>query len=258
MTGCASAGTVTLTGSCVRPDLAGNFMLFNISNSGNDTAYGMRIIPFIFGAAPANSTYYIDTVPPGSQHSLNVSLHNIANGTYSAHFVAVYQQGSEVFTVLFPCVVSFFSVTHSQIYVSPTQIRNRNGSTTVKVELYNAGSDSVAANVSLVLSPAVSVSARSHSVTIPALSSMNVSFNVDPPSGSQVDYTAAAVAQYDKGGLGYVSQASFQLSSLAGYPDESGAISPGTVVFAGAIAAILVLAALLIFVQMRNRKKQQR
>ena len=64
----AYAGTVTLTGSCPNRVLGGA-ALFNLTNSGNDTAADVTIVPHIPGAHTASASYSVASLPPSSFRS---------------------------------------------------------------------------------------------------------------------------------------------------------------------------------------------
>ena len=87
----AFAGTVVLTGTCASV-VKNNTVNFSIANSGNDSAYGLIVNPYISGANVIGN-YSIARLDPGSTANFAVRLSNItAKGTYVDYFVVDYQQ----------------------------------------------------------------------------------------------------------------------------------------------------------------------
>jgi len=130
LTGLPNAGTVTFTGSCTKAALNSTVISFKLLNSGNDTAYNLFIVPNVRDASPENSSYGINTMTPGSQKTLNITLVNVtARGTYASYFITTYQQGSSVFTAVFPCHLDFYSATVSHVYLTSSVSQQSNRTT---------------------------------------------------------------------------------------------------------------------------------
>jgi len=113
----AFAGTVVLTGTCASV-VKNNTVNFSIANSGNDSAYGLIVNPYISGANVIGN-YSIARLDPGSTANFAVRLSNItAKGTYVDYFVVDYQQGSSFFSAMFPCWLEFGVSATSPIYLN--------------------------------------------------------------------------------------------------------------------------------------------
>jgi hypothetical protein len=251
-TGMSAAGTLTLTGSCSKP-LDGNTVIFALSNSrlSNDTAYNITLQQFIAGARSAES-YQFSRLAPGEATNASIMLSNItARGTYADYFAATYQQGTNFFTAVFPCLLSFNNATMSQIYLTPSAASGPNETEKVSVSLLNAGSSNITANVSLILPPTFSyISGRRLSVGLVPYEGKNVSFYLGLPPSAQASYGVAAAVQYEKGNLSYAKYTTFLISQ-----QKPATLDFGTVVLWASAAVIVLLAALLILVLLKKRKR---
>jgi len=251
LSGSARAGTVTLTGSCPDRVLNGT-AFFNLSNSGNDTPYGLTVVPHIPNAQTANGTYSLSELPPGPAARFNMTLSNVTGrGTYVGYFDVAYQQGgSDFFTAVFPCKFSFRKATVSSLYLSPTVLDLSNGTVLVRVALLNGGASEVDSDVSLILPSSLSnASYGDQALSLAPGVQENVSFYVRIPS-SDASYSAAVAAGYEAGGLSYASLSSFTISS-----GGARQVNFGTVALAAAVAATGALLVLLALVSMRKKRK---
>jgi hypothetical protein len=239
--GSAFAGTVTLTGSCPNRVLNGT-AFFNLSNSGNDSAYRLTVVPRIPTARTKYAAYNLSVLAPGATGAFNMALASATGrGTYAGQVDVAYQQGNEYFTAVFPCTFSFRNATASSVYLTPTVIDEGNGTVLVRVSVFNGGATEVNANVSLILPPSLSVaSALNIAQDLRPNAQSNVSFYVNPPP-AQASYSAAVAASYDSGGMGYASLSTFAIS-----PGKSQPINIGTAALGAAAAAVCALLVLLV------------
>lgn len=253
--GIVSAGTVTLTGSCVNYKIGSSTIPFTLSNSGNDTAYNLLITPVVPHAQTAQSLYNISSLGPGSSSTLEVGISNISEkGMSAAYFSLAYQQGSSVFTAVFPCLIPIKNATTSQVFVNINESAVENGVADVRVNVFNAGADEETANVSLILpstftyrsSPSILLSLAPHKGS-------NVTFSLGFPAGYQASYSVAAVASYSKDNLSYTSLMTFLISS-SGSSSES---IFGSLLFDAAIA-LVALVLILILISLRKKRRKPR
>lgn len=253
LAGVASAGTVTLTGVCVNPSLNSTAVNFTLTNSGNDTAYSLVMSPVVQNAQPSQNTYGANALGPQARLSLNVSFSNVnKRGARGAYFIVAYQQGGSVFTAVFPCLISFYVRTSSQVLLTPYISAGANGNTTVRVSAFNAGQGTIQANVSLMLPPTFTFrGSRNYTLALGPYQTGNVTFLLGfPLSGLQASYGAAAVASYVASNLSYATLATFTISAQK---PASAALS-SLILGAAALAVLLVLA--LIFVSLRRKKRR--
>ena len=252
--GVSYAGTVTLTGTCTKA-LSQNNIVFSLSNSGNDTAYNIHVIPTIY-YAQTNSSYYVSpSIGPNDAFVTNVLLQNItANGTYIDYMTVAYQQGGSVFSALFPCSASFNTQTSSQVLLSKN-ITYLNGIYYINVTAFNAGKIGITPNISIILPEGFSYLNQNYNKTyIPGLSHQNYIFKVKNNVGGS--YSGAVAAQYTDNGLNYGTFLSFVLGQEAITQKIPGGIN---FFYIGIIAVILILIALIIRAAVKkkaNNKKE--
>jgi hypothetical protein len=248
--GSACAGTVTLTGSCPNRVLNGT-AFFNLSNSGNDSAYRLTVVPRIPTAQTGYASYNLTELAPGSAAQFNMTLVNATGrGTYAGQVDVAYQQGTDFFTAVFPCTFSFRAAPASSVYMTPSLSHESNGTVLVRVAVFNGGASQVEANVSLILPPSLSAAPGNVSLVLPPEAQRNVSFQVSTPS-AQASYSAAAAAGYESGGLAHASLATFVIS-----PSVSQPVNPGTVSLGIAAVAVMALLVLLVRSSMKKRRNK--
>ena len=185
--------------------------------------------------------------------ALIVNISNVTEqGVSAGYFLAMYQQGSQVFSALFPCIYALGTRTQSQIFIMPNTTVSSNGNATVKVAVINAVPTApVIVNVSLMLPPAFTYfGAKSYLLdvnsSVPRIVTFNLYFN---PSG-QSAYTVAATASYSENGISHATLSTFVLSTPA----------PATGTFAllleitAVIAVLAVLALIAVSVFRKGRK----
>ncbi|MGC8479440.1 MAG: hypothetical protein ACP5M9_02115 [Candidatus Micrarchaeia archaeon] len=197
------AGTVTLTGTCTK-QLNNNYIIFNLSNSGNDAAYNLNIDPKI-SYATSNGHFYISSIGPDSSNNLNITLTNVtAKGTYVNYIVVSYQQSSSIFSAIFPCVDNFFNATQSQLLITKN-ITVNSPNYLINVTVFNSGNTAQEVNVSLIVPEEFkSISSNYYYENIKPLTKKNVYFNISSlVSGGS--YTGFILAAYKSNNLTYSS-----------------------------------------------------
>lgn len=250
--GAASAGTVTLTGTCSSGVINGtaNYASFSLLNSGNETATNLVLVPVFSGASPVGGPQTISALAPGQNATLEFHFNNFSvPGSYAGGFTVAYSQGSSSFFALFPCVLNFASRATSLVEVSGI---NQSGNV-LRVNMVNIGPDALSASVGLLLPPGFSYYPRNRTISLQPGGSNQTTFSfVRPQQNIQASYAIAASVSYTYNGIHYssISQSVLDLSS------NSGAAGPGAVYLLYAITAIILLAiiALIIFAVIRKRR----
>ncbi|MGA3020652.1 MAG: hypothetical protein ABSD68_01740 [Candidatus Micrarchaeales archaeon] len=252
--GIVSAGTVTLTGSCktiISNNATANFSLLN---SGNDTAFNLVITPFIVGVQQQQKAYTISSLGPGSEKSIDANFTGIKqSGTYGGYFYAAYQQGSDVFMAVFPCLLSFFRQTQTQVLLSSNTTLGANGDATVRISAFNEGADSLEMLINLVVPPTFTYNGSEHySLTLAPYQRGNVTFRLKVPSG-QASYSAAAFISYSKGNLSFASSSTFVIAAQSQTSAKLSSLIPDLAILAIVIVLILILVSIL----RRKRNRSQ-
>jgi len=251
LTGIASAGTVSLTGTCQSDLMPGNTVNFLLVNTGNETAYNLQLSPIITGASPQNLSYPVNVLTPTINTLFLIPLLNISTlGTYIDAFVATYQQGSQVFTALFPCTINMGKATTSAVFLSVNTFSG-SGTSIMNVSALNAIDANLTVNVSSLFPPSFTfVTARSYLLELGPYQTKKVQFVVQYPT-SQGSYTGAIVDHYVYANLSYASFAPIQISQSA--PAAQSGISP---LLIGGIAVGAAMVLLIARSIIKNKKKQ--
>ena len=256
----AQAGTVVLNGRCAQSNQSSNTLLFYLSNSGNDSAINVAIIPSLSGATPDRASYKIGSLPPQSNTTVPIGFTNvIENGTHAARIVAVYQQGASSFTAVFPCLFYYGhgNATVAQVLVSPSAGALENGTVKIDVVVTNLGQNYLQANVSLALPPGFNYVGASHYlVDLAPEGSAHVIFNASPPpqssGGAYTSYGAAAFASYSSGNLSYATMETFSIN-----PVQPPTALAGYLLFQIALAAVVMIIALIAFSLFIRRRRHR-
>lgn len=258
LSGLAHAGTVVLTGTC-QHQLNASFVSFGLTNSGNDSAYNLHIIPNIQGARLANFSYVISSLGPRGSSTINVTLTNItAKGSYGDYFLVAYQQSSSSFTALFPCLLDFKMPVQSSIIIS-YNINYTKGGEVVGVNVLNAGNQSVNASISLILPPYTFtyLPGSYQNVSIGPLQQKGVKFTLQNKFGGETSFSGAVVADYIKSGVSYAAVNSLVITSKSPY--AATALSNLLLIIPAVVIAIIILLLARVFLKKRKagRLKQR-
>ncbi|MDE1823169.1 MAG: hypothetical protein KGI00_01160 [Candidatus Micrarchaeota archaeon] len=201
----ASAGTVTLSGTCPSKLVNGNAS-FSLSNSGNESATSLIITLHFIGNVTSNKSVQIGKIAPAQ--SLNVSVPVSGNGnsgTFGSYFLVAYRQDSSVFSAIFPCLIDIGNGTASQLLVNSEVVSKISGNSTVNVSVVNGGYTSINASVDLVLPIGLSAPFGSHKALLLGPSSRDgIFFPVTYPNGTG-SYAGAVVVSYQENGLNHAS-----------------------------------------------------
>ncbi len=253
--GSVGAGTVILSGSCTGA-VSNSNLTFILSNSGNDTAANLVLVPYLNGAIVKNDLYSIPSIGENSTVKLDVNFSAAGlPGTYSDYFILGYEQGSgQEFSALFPCLASIGKNTVSEVYAS-ANVTDMGNEQDVNVSIFNNGPQALQVNVSLLLPPALIQSSKPNlSVELTPFMQKTLNFSVKtPPSGSS--YSAAVAVQYALKGEHYAYQSIFVVS---GHNAQNSANIYSYLPFALIIIVIAVVLALLwrMIVHRKNSAKR--
>ena len=114
--GIAGASTVTLTGSCSNliASNVGRYINFTLSNSGNGPASDMFLTTNLHGLYSYNIST-LKTLNPNQEYIFRFPIknQNVYKGTYGFGVLVSYAQGTQRFSVSFPCLVSYINSTKS-------------------------------------------------------------------------------------------------------------------------------------------------
>ncbi len=252
-----NAGVVTLNSACGH-SLSQRYVLFNLSNTGNDTAYALHILPFISGVTLSNGSYYLGSLGPGTKASINLTLENItAVGSYSDYIAVAYGQGSSSFVAVFPCLLSFSRSAPSQVELA-YNISHSNGEDIVSAKVLNAGRDAISTNVSLILPPEFSyLSNKSFNIHLGPLQSGLARFVLSSQAQAPYSYSGAISASYEKNGTHYASIAGIVVGSASIiHSSRPSAILFGVMLLA-ALIVLLLARATVISRRRRHRKNAE-
>ncbi len=247
--GMASAGTVTLTGTCSQSIInkTNNYTTFSLLNSGNETASNITIVPRIYGAMTYNSEETMQYLSPGQNKTASFYFYNFSiPGSYSDAFIVDYSQGGSIFYALFPCIQSIENATHSLVSISDV---NQTGNT-LRLDVVNLGQSQVNVNVSTLLPPSFSSVPESANITIGPNSQKNVSFDLFYPGISEAAYSIGLSASYIGNGMHYSVLYPFVIDFYS-----TKKISGPSIIFIIAGLIIIVMIALIIISVVKNRKK---
>jgi len=245
-----SAFTVTLTGTCQR-EIVNNTLNFTISSTGNGTVYNLVFSPFVPNATVVGN-YSLASLAPGTSNSIYIKLENVtAKGSYAAYVLLAYQQSSDFFTALFPCLVNFGNVVaNSNLFISAKYTFLNSTVAVVNATVFNAERTPIMANVSVLLPPAIkTIGPSSQLVSLSPYNSTNVYFKLLDPVALQQALSIGVYAAYSNSGLHYASLSAFALSGTAS------AKKSGVFLLLAISFIILIVLILLIFSLIKSRKK---
>jgi hypothetical protein len=255
--GLAGASTVTLTGTCYSGvvDQPNNYILFNLTNSGNGTATNLVITPLIDGAAPNNTTITLPFVAPGSTYSEHIYVWNFTTaGSYVERFLVRYNQGTNVFTTVFPCLADFLQGAQSMLAITRLGESGNNA----QINISNIANYSINSQITVYAPPSFVVVPPSKNVTINGNGRATASFVINPPAFTNAEFPVAIGVSYIKDGVHYATLAITTIT-FAGTPSISKLPQLGsTLLVILLIAAILIIIILIIISIIMNRRKKRR
>lgn len=251
--GLSAASTVTLTGSCYQKIInrTSNYMVFNLTNSGNGTATNFLIFPVTDGANALNTTISIPLVAPGGAYSERIYLSNFTiPGSYVERLVARYSQGASTFSTLFPCLVQINQNTQSLLAV--TNITKSKNSGNLSVSISNIANYPITAQVSVYAPPDFTVANPTRNITLRQYSSTNASFAISTPQYTNSEFPIAVAVSYISGNVHYATLADTTISFGAG---STASPLTGNLLIYGIVALIAVIIVLIALSVILKKRK---
>lgn len=253
--GIAGASTVTLTGSCYSRTInqTNNYILFNITNSGNGTATNMVLEPIIQGASTANSGLSIPLVAPSGSYSEKVYLSNFSvPGSYVERFIASYSQGSSTFITIFPCLANIGQQAQSLLGI--TSIGR--SSNKILVNISNIADYQIGAQVAAYAPPEFNISPQTKNVTIKQYSLTNASFAFTAPSYTNAEFPVAIAVSYTKNGVHYASLGVTTISFGNGQSAQLLNLGGNLILVAIGVVIAIILILIILSVSINRKKKR--
>ncbi len=250
--GMASAGTVSLTGTCSNGVIsnASNYTTFSLLNSGNETATSLLVLPKFAGGTALNGSESLQSISPGQNRTMKFYFNNFSTpGSYAGSFTVAYSQDTSSFFVLFPCILNFVNHTSSVVDVSGI---NQSGNT-INVSLVNLGSSTLNVRVAMLLPPEFNAYPSNQSVALQPGAMQKVGFSFTHPPLSQVSYGIAASASYDANGLHYTTIRQSVLSFYTSTPSVSPLLQYLPYIIA--LVVILLIIFMIVFAIIRKRRR---
>lgn len=248
-----AAGTVTLTGTC-RSNLNQNGSInFSIANSGTESASSVVLQSYYAFSDKLTGTYSTSQISPdkAALFDINSSIGN-NTGSFAYYFLVTYQQGTQLFTVVFPCVVQNHGAHLSLLGISNVTVQDIN-STTAKVNgsIYSFSSKSISGNITLILPPELERNgSRISSFAITPYQYHNFTLYSNLPSQNNT-YSGAVALEYSSNGTTYSSVYIIKIT-----PYSAGQNQLKGYLVQAAIIAIIIIIALLILRQRIMRKRR--
>lgn len=245
-------GTVTLTGTCQSNLNHNGSINFSIANSGTESASSVVLQSYYAFSNKLTGTYLAAQIRPDNAalFDINSSIGN-NTGSFAYYFLVTYQQGTQMFTVVFPCVVQNHGTHLTLVSISNVTVRDIN-STTAKVtgSIYSFSSNTISGNITLILPPELERNgSRISGFVVNPYQYHNFTLYSNLPSQNNT-YSGAVALEYSSNGTTYSSVSIIKIISYSAGQDQL----KGYLVQA-AIIAIIVILLLLILRQRILRKK---
>ena len=247
----AAASTVTLTGTCPGRTInqSSNYLLFNITNSGNGAATDLILSPRLEGATTPNSTAVIPMVSPGGSYTVKFYLYNFTlPGSYVEYINATYSQGASTFVTIFPCLVGIDNNAQSVL-----QILSMNStSSKLGFTILNPAGYPIQANVTVRAPSGFGVEPAEVPVLLNPQDRATVRSNVSAPKYTDASFPIVVAVSYVKDGMHYASLGVVPFSFASASASSSAFTSLTTMVVIAAMAIILLLIALSVLERRRR------
>ncbi len=247
-----AAGTVTLTGTCQSNLNTNGSINFSIANSGTESASSVVLQSYYAFSNKLTGTYPAVQVSPGhaALFDINSSIGN-DTGSFAYSFLVTYQQGTQMFTVVFPCVVQNHGTHLALVGISNVTVQDIN-STTAKVDgsIYSFSSNTISGNITLILPPELERNgSRISGFVVNPYQYHNFTLYANLPSQNNT-YSGAVALEYQSNGTTYSS-----VSIIKIIPYSAGQNKLKGYLVQAAIIAIIIIIALLVLRQRILRKK---
>ena len=248
-----AAGTVTLTGTC-RSNLSNNQSInFSIANSGTESASSVVLQSYYAFSNKLTGTYSTSQISPGhaALFDINSSVGN-NTGSFVYYFLVTYQQGTQIFTVVFPCVVQSHGTHPALIGINNVTVNDIN-STTAKVNgsIYSFSSNTINGNITLILPPELERNgSRISGFAVNPYQYHNFTLYANLPSQNNT-YSGAVALEYSSNGTTYSSVYIIKI-----IPYSAGQNQLKGYLVQAAIIIVIVIILLLVLRQRILRKKR--
>ncbi len=249
-----AAGTVTLTGTCQSNINRNGSINFSISNSGTDSASAVLLQSYSAFSNKLTGSYSANQIGPGRTafFEINSSMGN-RTGSFAYSFLLTYQQNTQIFTVVFPCVVQSNGTSASLAAISNVSVQDVN-STTEKISgsIYSFSQSPISGNLTLILPPALKPKSNTTiSFTANPYSYYNFTLYANAPSQNNT-YSGAVALQYSDNGTthSYVS-----IIKIIPYSANQGQLK--AYLIQGAILAVIAIILILVARQRIIKRKKQ-
>jgi hypothetical protein len=248
----AAASTVTLTGGCPTYTINSirNYILFNVTNSGDGAASDLSMSVNFPGINSSSSTQTIQNVAPNSSYSRRFYLSSIpGQGSYAVNVNATYAQAGSSYATVFPCIVYVGSLAGGPLVETASVSGNR-----LYINVTNTASQEISANVTAVVPAAFKVSNPTKAIQVAPNGKAGIYFDVVAPSYTDASFPLIGELSYEYGSSHYAQMASaalvFSSGGAAGSGGGIGLVGWGLVVI---VIIILALIAVSIFVRVKGK-----
>ena len=247
-----AAGTVTLTGTCQSNLNHNGSINFSIANSGTESASAVVLQSYYAFSNRLTGTYSAAQISPdhAAVFDINSSIGN-NTGSFAYYFLVTYQQGTQMFTVVFPCVVQNHGIHPALVGISNVTVQDIN-STTAKVNgsIYGFSSNTISGNITLILPPELARNgSRISGFVANPYQYHNFTLYANLPSQNNT-YSGAVALEYSSNGTTY---SSVYIIKIAPYSAVQNQLKGYLVLVA--ITAIIIIIALLVLRQRILKKK---
>ena len=232
----ALAYTVTLNGGCQTGVInqTRNYIILNISNTGDGPAQSLLLTPMIYGAQSLNGSASITQLLPSATNSTKFYLQNFSTpGSYFEYFRVGYQQSGDMFTTIFPCYAYLFQRTQSLAVIRNITIDNTKDGYVLNASLENTAQYPINAILMVAAPPAFAVNYSSRSIYLSPDSALNYDISFSPPTGFNASYPLSLALSYTYNNLHYA----YYLTKIVRISSKS--IGNGNSLLLWVIAAII-------------------
>ena len=248
-----AAGTVTLTGTCQSNLNPNGSINFSIANSGTESASSVVLQSYYAFSNKLTGTYSNSQISPDNAaiFDINSSIGN-NTGSFAYYFLVTYQQGTQLFTVVFPCVVQNHGTHLALAGINNVTVKDINSTTAmVNGSIYSFSSNSIRGNITLILPPELERNgSRISRFTVNPYQYQNFTLYANLPTQNNT-YSGAVALEYSSNGTTYSS-----VYILKIVPYSSGQNQLKAYLVQAAIIAIIIMIALL-FLRQRILKKKR-
>lgn len=247
-----AAGTVTLTGTCQSSLNSNSSINFSIANSGTESASSVVLQSYYAFSGRLTGTYSANQISPGHAALFDInSSTGSSPGSFAYYFIVTYRQGTQIFTVAFPCVVQSGGTYLPLAGISNVTVQDLN-STTARIDgsVYGFSAKPINGSLTLILPPELEKNGSTPSgFTVNPYHYYNFTLYANLPSQNST-YSGALALEYSSNGATY---SSVSIIQIAPYSAKQGQLK-GYLVQAAAIAIIVAIAILIVRQRLMKKK----